>query len=117
MKKFDLASKIKAMRAPEHSDDYWEAFPQRVLAEIKTDPVGQPAPQPFLLVFWWAGRVALFCLALTFCLWQSRMPQALSHTLLKDEKEVCQSMTRFHDNIDRLMQDEHGLHKLVADQP
>ena len=117
MKDFDLESKVKAMRVPERDENYWEAFPQRVLAELRTLPVEQPARRSSLSGLWWGGRLALACLMMAFCVWQSRMPVALSRTLHKDEMELCQSVARFHNNLDRLMQDEHGLHKLVADQP
>jgi len=117
MKDSDLESQVKALRVPERAEEYWEAFPQRVLGELRTVPAERPAPRPSLSGLWWSGRLALACLMLTFCLWQSRMPTALSHTLLRDEKELCQSVERFHNNLDRLMQDEHGLHRLVADQP
>jgi hypothetical protein len=117
MKDFDLESKVKAVRVPERDEDYWEAFPRRVLTELRAVPAERPARRAFMPGLWWGGRLALACLMLAFCLWQSRMPRALSHTLLRDEKELCQSVTRFHNNLDRLMQDEHGLHRLVADQP
>jgi hypothetical protein len=117
MKDFDLESKVKAVRVPERDDDYWEAFPRRVLAELRRVPVERPARRAFLPGLLWGGRLALACLMLGFCLWQSRMPRALSHALLKDEQELRQSVARFHHNLGRLMQDEHGLHKLIEDQP
>jgi hypothetical protein len=117
MKDSDLESKIKAMRVPERGEDYWEEFPQRVLAELRAAPVERPARRDFMGGFLLAGRMALACLMLGFCLWQSRMPKALSHALIKDEKELCHSVERFHDNLGRLMQDEHGLHRLIEDQP
>jgi hypothetical protein len=115
MNDFDLKSKIKAVRAPERGAEYWEAFPDRVLAELRAAPVHAPAPQSDLSGLWWIGRLALACLALTFCLWQSGMPRALSHALRQDEMAFRQSVTRVHDNLDRLMQDEHGLHRLIED--
>lgn len=116
MNDFDLESKIKALRVPERDADYWEAFPQRVLAELP--PVSEPpAPRSLLPNFWWGGRLAVAGLMLGFCLWQSRMPRALSHVLRKDEAELRQSVQRFDNNLGRFMQDEHGLHRLIEDQP
>jgi hypothetical protein len=115
MKDFDLESKVKAVRVPERDKDYWEAFPQQVLTELRRAPVEQPAQRAFMPGLLWAGRVALACLMLGFCLWQSRMPGTLSHALRKDEQELRQSVARFHNNLGRLMQDEHGLHKLIED--
>jgi hypothetical protein len=117
MKDFDLESKMKAMRVPERDTDYWEAFPQRVLTELRAVPAERPARRCFTSGLWWGGRLALACLMLIFCLWQNRMPRALSHALLNDEKELRQSVARFQNNLGQLMQDEHGLHRLVADQP
>ena len=117
MKDFDLESKIKAVHVPERDEDYWQAFPRRVLTELRAIPAERPARRAFMPGLLWGGRVALACQMLGFCLWQGRMPRALSHALLKDEQELRQSVARFHHNLGTLMQDEHGLHKLIEDQP
>jgi len=117
MKDFDLESKVKAMRVPERDEDYWEAFPRRVLTELRAVPAERPARRSFMPGLLWGGRLALTCLMLTFCLWQSRMPRAFSHAFLKDEKELRQSVTRFQNNFGRLMQAEHGLHDLTENKP
>jgi hypothetical protein len=117
MKDFDLESRIKALRAPERDADYWEAFPQRVMRELRASPVEQTPSQAALPGFLWFGRLALACLALSFCLWQSRAPKVLSHALLRDKQELRLSMARIENNLGRFMQDEHGLHRLVEDQP
>ena len=117
MKDFDLESKVKAVRVPERDEDYWEAFPRRVLAELRRVPAERPARRAFMPGLLWCGRLALACLMLGFCLWQSRMPMTLSHALRKDEQELRQSVTRFQNNLGRFMQDEHGLHRLIEDQP
>lgn len=115
MKDFDLESKIKALRVPERDADYWEQFPQHVVGELRATPAYRPAPPAFGSWFLWGTRMALTCLVLGFCLWQSRVPKALSHALLTDERKLCQSVERFHDNLGRLMEDEHGLHRLIED--
>ena len=117
MNDFDLESKVKAVRVPERNDEYWEAFPQRVLAELRAVPMERPERWSYLTGLWCGGQVAMACLALAFCLWQSRMPRGLSHTLRNDERQLRQSMARFQNNLGRLMQDEHGLQKLVEDPP
>jgi hypothetical protein len=117
MKDFDLESKVKAVRVPERGEDYWEEFPQRMLKELRALPAERPAPRAWMPGLFLGGQLALSCLMLGFCLWQSRMPRAFSHALLKDEKELRQSVERFDHNLGRFMQDEHGLHKLIEEQP
>ena len=116
MKNFDLESKVRNLRVPERDEDYWEAFPRRVLTELRSLPAERPAQRAFMPGLAWSGRLALACLLVGFCLWQSRMPKALSHALLKDEQELRQSVARLHNNLGTLMQDEHGLHKLIEDK-
>jgi hypothetical protein len=115
MKNFDLESKMKSLRVPERGEEYWEAFPQRVLDGSRAVPAEQPAPRSVMPGLFCIGRVALACLLLGFCLWQSRMPRALSHVLRKDEKELRQSVERLNRNLGTLMQDEHGLDSLIKD--
>jgi hypothetical protein len=117
MKDFDLESKVRAVRVPDRAEDYWEAFPGRVLSELRAVSAERLERRSFMPGLLWGGRLALICLMLTFCLWQSRMPRALSHALLKDEKELRQSVARFHNNFGKLMQDEHGLHELIEEKP
>jgi hypothetical protein len=115
MNDFDLESKLRALRVPERGEDYWEAFPGRVMMEARRASAQRPAPQPFRAGLPSLGRLALACLMLGFCLWQSRMPGALSHALRKDEQQVRQSVERFHNNLGRFLRDEHGLHQLIED--
>jgi hypothetical protein len=115
MKDFDLESRVKAVRVPERNGEYWEAFPRRVLSELRAVPAERPAPRAFLPGFMWCGRLALACLMLSFCLWQSRMPGTISRALLKDEKELRRSVQRMESNLGRLMRDEHGLDSLIKD--
>ena len=42
MKDFDLESKVKAVRVPERDEDYWEAFPHRMMTELRSVPWSGP---------------------------------------------------------------------------
>ena len=117
MKDSDLQSRLNSLRVPTRNDEYWEAFPETVLAELRATPVERPSEHTFEPGLFWFGRMALACLMVSFCLWQSRLPKTLSHALRKDEREFRQSVARLDNNLGRLMRDEHGLGKLIEDQP
>jgi hypothetical protein len=116
MNDFDLESKIKGLRVPDRDEDYWEDFPRSVVVELRRRPLEEPARRIFMPGLLRGARLALTCLMVGFCVWQSRMPREISHALRQNEKELRQSMARFENNLGRLMQDEHGLHKLIEDQ-
>lgn len=117
MKNVDLESKIKSMRVPERDGEFWEALPQRVLAKAQAAPEPQPQSFHFSLFATLSLKFALAGLVLGFCLWQSRMPQAISHQLLKEQREMRQALAQFPQRLDNFMRDEHGLHNLIQDPP
>jgi hypothetical protein len=119
MKNFDLESKIKSVRVPERDAAFWQALPQRVLARTQAapKPPAPRAPLRYSLFTILNSQLALACLVLGFCLWQSRMPQAISRVLRQDEREMRQAIAQFHGRLDLLLRDEHGLHNLVQDPP
>lgn len=53
MKDFDLESKVKAVRVPERDEDYWEAFPRRMLTELRSVPVERPVRRAFIPGLLW----------------------------------------------------------------
>lgn len=113
MNDFDLESKIKSMRAPHRPDEYWEEFPDRVLVELRRRPASH---QALIMPAVFSGaRWALTCLMIGFCLWQSGIPKGFSRAIIRDERQIKQSVERFHANLGRLMQDEHGLHHLIEE--
>jgi hypothetical protein len=117
MKKIDLDSELNRLRVPEKGRDFWDAFPQRVMAEARSaapDPVVAAAPVNHLA---WSVGLALACLSVCFCLWETRLPKTLCYALIQNEREMRQAVRQFPNQIRAFMQDEHGLGKLVEDQP
>ncbi len=117
MKEFDLESKIKSVRVPERGEDFWQTLPPRVLARAQSAPKPRALPFHHSLFAILNSKFALACLVAGICLWQSRMPQAISHRLLQDERQMRQALAHLPERLDTLMQDEHGLHSLVQDPP
>ena len=122
MKNLDLESKIKSVSVPERDGEFWQTLPQRVLARAQADPKAKPGAFPSFSVHYSLftilnSKFALVVLVLGLCLWQSRMPQAISRVWLKDEREMRQALAQFPVRLDTLMHDEHGLHNLIQDPP
>lgn len=116
MNDFDLKSKIRSIQAPERSGEYWEEFPERVLAQARVPSVRRDETGQLSRMFILGMRYAFASLAVIFCLWQSGMPRTLSHVLRQDEMQLRHEVHQFHRNLGLFMQDEHGLHNLIEDK-
>ena len=102
MKKFDLESKIKSLRVPERDGEFWQTLPQRVLARARAAPVpdSQASPLQFSLFTILNSKFILAALVAAFCLWQSRLPQAISHELLQNERQMRQALAQLPRHLD-----------------
>ena len=116
MKEVDWETAVKAVRAPERGEAYWQAFPERVLAELRARPHPVSDRADCLAALGWAGKLALACLVTALGLSQTGMPRAVSRAVVRNEIEFRHLTERVQANLGRLMRDEHGLHKLVEDQ-
>ena len=47
MKNIDLDSEIRRLRVPERDQEFWDAFPDRVLTELRAEPVSRPLRRAF----------------------------------------------------------------------
>ena len=114
MKDADLESKLRALRVPERGEDFWDAFPQRVIGQLRASSVERPVRRSSPVRSWAAGA-ALACLVAGICLGQSPVPKTVCRGLVENEKELRRTVWQFHSNVRALMLDEHGLHRLVED--
>jgi hypothetical protein len=111
--KDDLKSLIESLRVPERDGEYWEAFPNQVLREVRR-PAAQHVQESPLMRYGWNLSFALGCLAACFCLWQA-YNGPVSHVISKQKSEIRHALLHFHDNIGKVMRDEHGLQRLVEE--
>jgi hypothetical protein len=102
MNDFELESKLKSVRVPERSEEYWNDFSSRVrvqLPSVHREFVPHSAWRPRLA---WAGGLAL-AVALVFACVQFHPIRTVSLAITKQQQQ-------FHTQLARL---DVGLHKLM----
>lgn len=109
----DLHRHFKALRVPNRATDYWEDFPQQVLAELRRSQVRPHEPSRFEHLGWNAG-LAFSCVIACFCFWQACCGP-LSNVISRERKEVQHALLHFDHNVRAVMRDEHGLQHLVEE--
>jgi len=119
MKHFDLESKLKSLPVPDPGEEFWQTLSQRVLARAQAAPAPAcpAAPLRRSLFTMQNSRIILAALVAAFCLWQSRIPQALARRVVQDGRQTRLALAQLPERLDTLMHDEHGLHDLVQDPP
>jgi hypothetical protein len=111
MTDFDLKSKLRSVPVPERPPEYWEDFPARLRANLRRPPAafaGRPAGLPRLV---WNTGFALACVMFSLAGWPA------FHAALQNEKVFRRELAQFPGHLRVLMQSEHGMHYLIADQP
>jgi hypothetical protein len=116
MKRFDLDAELRSARVPERGEEYWENFPQRVALELQSTEPQASAPNAWLHLMTWSGGAAVACLALALTLGFSSAPKVISCAMLHNKQEIRTTLTQFSERVETLMQNEHGMQWLLADQ-
>ena len=120
MNDFDLDSQLKALRTPERSGEYWTDFPGRVTEELRSRPLPRPvrsAASSWLPQLAWGCALALGCFALGYFIGHDDTPKGIRRAVLENQREIRLTLVTFPKQMQAMMQDEHGLQKLVKDQP
>ncbi len=111
MTDFDLESKLKSVPVPERSAEYWDDFPAQVRAGLRRAPAEFTARHSRLpRLAWGAGFAAGLC-DFQLAAWPA------VHGLLQNERAFRRELAQLPVHLRVLMQDEHGMHYLIADQP
>jgi hypothetical protein len=115
MNDFDLESKLRNARVPTRGEDYWEAFPQRVRAKLRPAPVEWTVRRVWLPRLALCGSIAFACLVIGLGVWcgQGGPLKSASYAIGKTYR---MELAQFKNRVRVLLQGEHGLHYLIADQ-
>ena len=113
MNESDLDKQLRAVSAPERSDEYWSDFPGRVTRELRSRPLPRPVRSSWMPQLAWGFSLAFGCFVLGYYLGHTDVPRGLTNAWQENRRE----MARLPDQFRMIMLDEHGLQKLVPDQP
>lgn len=115
----DLDKKLKAAPIPARDEDYWESFPRLVSAKLRTTPVVRPMGDRHWLPRLAWGGIAFACLMLGFALghWHGLKQKSDPYALLQNGKMLREVLTLFPNRVRAIVQDEHGMQLVLADQP
>lgn len=109
MNDFELESRLKTVRVPAKTDEYWEEFPAAVRSQLPRPVPAERRQADFLPNWAWSGGVALVCVVLAVLLWP------VAHALLKDERVLQREAARLPHQLHLLMADQHGMQYLVQE--
>jgi hypothetical protein len=116
MKHFDLDTELKSAQIPERGEDYWEFFPRRVASQLRSTE-SQPVERKLRLhPLAWGGGAAFASLALILTLGFSSAPRVISCAMLHNKQEIRTTLNQFSEHVENLMQNDHGMEWLLADQ-
>ncbi len=111
MTDFELESKLKSVPLPARPPEYWDQFPAQVRAGLRHAPVEFAARSSRLPTLAWRAGFALACVILALAAWPA------FQSALQNERTFRREVAQLPGHLRVIMQDEHGLHYLVADQP
>jgi hypothetical protein len=115
----DLEKKLKAAPVPARDEDYWESFPRLVSAKLRTPPAERPlVERHWLPRLAWGGSIAFACLIIGFVLGHQhgRMEKNDPYALLQNGKMLHEVLALFPNRVRAIVQDEHGVQLVLADQ-
>ena len=114
MNDFELESKLKDVRVPERTEEYWNDFPSRVRVQLRRER-REFAPQsvwrPRLA---WAGGFAL-AVALVFVCVQFHPLQTMSLTITKQQQHFHAQLARLDAGLHVLMLNTDGMGYLLTE--
>jgi hypothetical protein len=115
MNDFDLDSKLKSVPLPERPEDYWESFPAKVRLNMRRARTESARRNLWLPRAAWADGFALAVVLLFFCV-QFQPLKTTSVVIQKQENHLRMQFAQFQTKLRVFMQDEHGMHYLIAEK-
>jgi hypothetical protein len=111
----ELNAKLKSVRLPERTEEYWNDFPSRIRWQL---PRVTPAPalrESWLPRFAWGMGIGFAGLVVGLLVFSQPLKIA-SNAIFQKEQFVRQQLAALPSHLRVLMRNEHGLHYLIAEK-
>jgi len=115
----ELNRLLKSARVPDRPAAFWEHFPGRVVASIQ-----RVSPASARVSHWrprlaWSLGVAAICLLVGFAIghWRAHEETTTADGVLQNARVIAEMMDMFPNRLRAIVQDDQGLHLVLADQP
>lgn len=115
MNDFDLESKLKSVRVPERSDEYWNDFPSRVRVQLRRERAKFEPRHTWRPRLAWATGFAL-ALVMTFVCIDFHPLRTASATIIQKEKHFRMQLARFDAGLHTLVLNTDGMGYLLTEQ-
>lgn len=116
----ELEQKLKAVRVPERPEEYWDAFPRRVLAELRAAPAARQPERRWQPRLAWGFALAAACLLIGFIIGHRQAggdrTQDRALAWLQNESALREVLTLFPNRVRAIVQDEHGMQLVLSEQ-
>jgi hypothetical protein len=115
MNDFELDAKLKSVRPPERTEDYWNDFPSRVRWQVQRTNSPPETCESWLPRFACRFGAGLACLLVGLVILNQPL-KAASCAFFQKEHFIRHQLAALPGHLHVLMADEHGLHYLVAEK-
>lgn len=111
----ELRQKLKALRVPERTEEYWNDFPEKVSHQLRQPAVRMETDERWRTRFAWQFAVSAACLFVGLLVLNQPL-RAASSAVVQQEIALRHEWNALPKHLRVLMADEHGMHYLVADK-
>jgi hypothetical protein len=115
MNDFELDAKLRSVRPPERTEEYWNDFPSQVRWQLRRAAPATEIRENWLPQFAWKFGAGFACLVIGLLV-LSQPLKAASGVVFQKDQFVRQQLAALPGHLRVLMADEHGLHYLVAEK-
>jgi hypothetical protein len=115
MNDFELESKLRSVPVPERPPEYWENFPARVRLQLRRTTSKPEVRENRLPQFAWKMSIGFACFVIGLLVLGQPLKAASGAFFNKERMFRCE-LEQLPDHLRVFMQDDHGMHYLVADQ-
>ncbi len=112
VKQFDLRQLSQVAKLPNHSEGYWDRFPDRVIKRLQTERA--PAVQHQSWRLGGLAAAAACGLILGFILWHHAPPANDTFVTLRDGPVLRELLRRYAGRLHAIVQDASGLHTQLS---